>query len=382
MTVQFLSGAATSEYVLNSAGASMQMNQNISPAAANVVDYVAVLYSTHAAVGSGAIAVTFGGVSTTQVGTTTANADTAVALFKIGKAASDTVSAAIASGLNAIHITISGFTTSVITNNLMAISLAYQNVQSIGTILTATPASGTNNTITLADGDAPEGAWTVVTIHGVPLAFNFTNYNGTKRVSSPNLIGGARLLGGDLQGAASVTGTATMTSATAGWAAFAIPLAPTPVSLTSVGVAIGTGPPTGRLGIYRVSVPPQERIWPITTTPTVTDGIPAALAEALGIPPNVWAPGMAWQQDPTAVLDYGLDFTGYLAPSDTVVAVQFTPLTTPGLVLSQDVNTAGTMAVCWIDNVPSGALELVACHIIMQSGREDNFTFTVLGVPQ
>lgn len=374
MPVLFAASAQANEFILNSATGSLSWNQNVSTAYPNAVAFVGVLWTGTVNASGATFTVSFGGVAMTQVAQVSwATSGGVLTVFQLinPPTGSKTVTASF-SGMPLGGIPL---------QNFMACSVVEYNVATVGTpVVQAAPGTGTvNNSVTVAFTPGWP-ADRVLSFHGTGpgLTNYFTGQNQSPR-ANPGLPNGGELLAQDASGAASVTLTATHAVSTNWWGAIGIPLLPANVVGTAQIPVIGFQNPTARGGIKRVSTPPPSRTW-IINGPTVPDGIPPALATAMGIPPNIWAPGPFYTQDPSAVLDYGLDFTQWLSPGDTLESVEFQPNSGDVNVLSQD--CTGTLAVVWLDSIVNGSVTPVTCHITTTGGRQDDRTFTVGGLSQ
>ncbi|OQW34524.1 MAG: hypothetical protein A4E20_10920 [Nitrospira sp. SG-bin2] len=132
----------------------------------------------------------------------------------------------------------------------------YSGVGSIGSPTTQGPSATVSNSVTVSSDDPCDR---VVTVHGINTApvssLHFTNYNKTIR-----MFPGAILLG-DGAGAASVVGTATMSSSNSFWGAFGVSLEAAPISIeASLSIPVNI---SASASLYRVETPDPRRTWVI-----------------------------------------------------------------------------------------------------------------------
>lgn len=171
------------------------------------------------------------------------------------------------------------------------------------------------------------------------------------------------LLLGDAPGAADVTSTATMSAATANWAASGVSLAPAPVVINASGL-IGQIAGSASLKDLRVQPPSPLRTWIIPTTN-------GALFNTYG------NPGPQWEQADDSVLDYTLDWSQLLAGTgDSIAHATFTPSDPSVSVIS--VNTTDTTVTGWLTGGVNGRAYTVTVHIVTLYGRQDDRTFTFI----
>ena len=79
--------------------------------------------------------------------------------------------------------------------------------------------------------------------------------------------------------------------------------------------------------------------------------------------------------DPDAVLDYGCDWTAWLA-GDTITASSWTVSGT-GLTIDSDSNTTTTTTV-WVSGGTDGTNYDLTNHIVTDDGREDDRTLVLV----
>jgi hypothetical protein len=89
-----------------------------------------------------------------------------------------------------------------------------------------------------------------------------------------------------------------------------------------------------------------------------------------------------WYQDPSAILDYTLDWTKILVPGDSLAHVTFIP--DPGMnVLSENITNStvtsqpNLAATVWLLGGTVGQTYKIACHITTEGGRQDDRTFNI-----
>lgn len=79
-------------------------------------------------------------------------------------------------------------------------------------------------------------------------------------------------------------------------------------------------------------------------------------------------------KDPDATLDYGLDWSEWLEPDDTISSVTWV---VPEGVTKESENNSDTMAVIWLSGGTAGAEYEVVCRITTTNGRIDDRTIQV-----
>lgn len=84
-------------------------------------------------------------------------------------------------------------------------------------------------------------------------------------------------------------------------------------------------------------------------------------------------------QDPDAELDYGFDWTDWLAAGETIVDYDVTATAGIAIGPTPTAEDDGIVTV-WLSDGTAGATVQVTCHITTSSGRQDDKTFDVLVV--
>jgi hypothetical protein len=142
--------------------------------------------------------------------------------------------------------------------------LSYSGVDSIGTVVKATPTSTGNNSVTVSSV-AP--AYKVVTAHAVGQISppnSFYSYSNTLRSNGyvylwPAIV--SQILMGDAPGATSVTTTCPMAGATNAWGAYGWSLSPAPVVAdAALDLSMDF---SAEAGLYRVGSVAPSRLWVI-----------------------------------------------------------------------------------------------------------------------
>jgi TRAP-type uncharacterized transport system substrate-binding protein len=81
-------------------------------------------------------------------------------------------------------------------------------------------------------------------------------------------------------------------------------------------------------------------------------------------------------EDPTAVLDYTVDWTSWLAAGETISASTWVVAT--GMTqTTPSASIAGGKTTVWLTGGTAGQSYVVANHITTSQGRQDQRTFTV-----
>lgn len=80
-------------------------------------------------------------------------------------------------------------------------------------------------------------------------------------------------------------------------------------------------------------------------------------------------------KDPSAILDYSLDWSDWLTAGDVLAHCAFVP--SPGLSVIS-VNNTDTIATCWLSGGVPGQTYNVTCHITTNDGRQDDRTFQIV----
>lgn len=220
--------------------------------ATDLVTVVGALWAGNADTSSGSLAATFGGAAMT--GSDVVRWDTNRAMMQIFTLVGPST------GSQTVSVTATGMPN---TGSLAIVSATFAGVAAIGDIVSASPTSSTQNSVTV---DSVAAAYRVVTIHGCGsggISNSFSGYNLVQRASSIIYVPPfpyAEILLGDGPGAATVTGTATQGSS-ANWGAFGIPLSPAIVKGdSSLNVSMTTN---GGGHLYRSGTPSPLRTWVI-----------------------------------------------------------------------------------------------------------------------
>jgi hypothetical protein len=79
-------------------------------------------------------------------------------------------------------------------------------------------------------------------------------------------------------------------------------------------------------------------------------------------------------KDPDAILDYGFNWTGWLASGETIVSASWTIPT--GITKTTDQVTT-THTVVWLSGGTVGKTYAIACKITTSAGRVDERTFRI-----
>lgn len=79
-------------------------------------------------------------------------------------------------------------------------------------------------------------------------------------------------------------------------------------------------------------------------------------------------------KDPSAVLDYKIDWSAWLAAGDTILAAAWTA--TSGITVNSNVFTT-TTATVWLSGGTESTIYQLTCHITTAAGREDERTIRV-----
>jgi hypothetical protein len=80
-------------------------------------------------------------------------------------------------------------------------------------------------------------------------------------------------------------------------------------------------------------------------------------------------------KDPDAVLDYAVDWSGWVEVGETINS--YTVTVTSGLTLVSD-SEAGGVVTAWLSGGTVGSAYTVTVHIITSAGREDDRSFRVV----
>jgi hypothetical protein len=79
-------------------------------------------------------------------------------------------------------------------------------------------------------------------------------------------------------------------------------------------------------------------------------------------------------KDPDAVLDYGWDWSEWLAVGETITSRTVT--VTTGITKDSD-SASPTAVVAWLSGGTDGEYYEATCHIVTSEGREDDRTLTI-----
>lgn len=82
----------------------------------------------------------------------------------------------------------------------------------------------------------------------------------------------------------------------------------------------------------------------------------------------------SWDKDPDAVLDYGLDWSDWLANSETITGSTWTP--SAGITVESNSST-GSATTVWLSGGVAGLPYTVVNHITTNQGRQDDRTITI-----
>lgn len=83
----------------------------------------------------------------------------------------------------------------------------------------------------------------------------------------------------------------------------------------------------------------------------------------------------SFTKDPRAVLDYLIDWSGWLATAETITASTMT--VDPAGLTVQSTSFTATTATVWLTGGTLGARYTVTNHITTSAGRQDDRTVTV-----
>ena len=83
------------------------------------------------------------------------------------------------------------------------------------------------------------------------------------------------------------------------------------------------------------------------------------------------------KKDPQAKLDYGLDWTRWLPPGDTIVASTWTVTGPDASLVASTPSFSGTQTGVWLAGGTADQTYEATNHIVTQAGREDERTLTV-----
>ena len=81
--------------------------------------------------------------------------------------------------------------------------------------------------------------------------------------------------------------------------------------------------------------------------------------------------------DPNAVLDYKVDWSGWLQPGETVTS--YTVTATDGVTVVSTAEADGVVTI-WLSGGTLNATVRVTCHVVTSAGRVDDRSFTCLVV--
>lgn len=83
----------------------------------------------------------------------------------------------------------------------------------------------------------------------------------------------------------------------------------------------------------------------------------------------------SFTKDPRAVLDYLFDWSGWLAPAETITASTMT--VDPAGLTVQSASFTATTATVWLTGGTLGARHAVTNHVTTSAGRQDDRTIQV-----
>lgn len=83
---------------------------------------------------------------------------------------------------------------------------------------------------------------------------------------------------------------------------------------------------------------------------------------------------MTYYKDPSAVLDYEVDWTAWLAASETITSHT---VTAPAGITVDSSSLAGAVVTVWLSGGTVWERYDVVCHIVTNQGREDDRTLRV-----
>ena len=81
------------------------------------------------------------------------------------------------------------------------------------------------------------------------------------------------------------------------------------------------------------------------------------------------------EKDPSAVLDFGFDWSDWLASGETINTVTITVST--GLTKDSDSESSGIVTI-WLSGGTAGTSYTVACKITTSAGRTDERSMTIM----
>lgn len=85
---------------------------------------------------------------------------------------------------------------------------------------------------------------------------------------------------------------------------------------------------------------------------------------------------MRYIKDPSAVLDYRVDWSQWLPANDRIVASSFAVVDSDDLVID-DSSFDDTSATVWLSGGVAGQRYVVTNHITTEDGREDDRSLTI-----
>ena len=81
------------------------------------------------------------------------------------------------------------------------------------------------------------------------------------------------------------------------------------------------------------------------------------------------------EKDPSAILDYGFDWSDWLADGETISTVTITVAS--GLTKDSDSESDGIVTI-WLSGGTAGSTYTVACKIVTSAGRTDERSMTIM----
>jgi hypothetical protein len=89
----------------------------------------------------------------------------------------------------------------------------------------------------------------------------------------------------------------------------------------------------------------------------------------------------SYLKDPDAILDFGFDWTDWLATAETISSSAWTlptDTTSPAVGLTRDSDSRSTVATTiWLSHGVDGEDYDITNHIVTSAGREDDRTITI-----
>jgi hypothetical protein len=81
-------------------------------------------------------------------------------------------------------------------------------------------------------------------------------------------------------------------------------------------------------------------------------------------------------KDPSAILDYSVDWSQWMTTGDSIASVTWSPITGIVVESSPAPSFTSTVATAWIGSGTAGNTYTVTCHITTTAGRQDTRTLT------